>query len=67
MQNQEKSSIMLTVKDGFLVCPICRQNKKMQEITPDMYALRTPVYCRRCKSRMLVDVINGQCFESRSQ
>ena len=55
---------MLTVEDGYLICPVCRQNRKLQPVTPETRATRLPVYCRRCKHRIVVDIENGLCFES---
>lgn len=67
MQLQGKSDIMLTVRDGFLICPNCKQNKKLQVITPDMAGTDWPLYCRSCKHTTRVDVIDGQCYLSRSR
>lgn len=58
---------MLTVKDGYLVCPTCRRNKRLIQIQPDTKAERLRVYCRDCKTEHIVDIDRGQCFESRSQ
>ena len=58
---------MLTVKDGYLVCPTCRRNKRMMKINPDTVASRAVAYCRDCKTEHIVDIDRGQCFESRSQ
>lgn len=63
----ENSGIMLTVKDGWLSCPRCRRNKRLQRVTATMSAENFPVYCRDCKSEILIDIHRGQCFESRSQ
>ena len=67
LQTTPKHGRMLTVKDGYLVCPICRQNKRMMKINPDTSAHRAVAYCRRCKAEIIVDIDEGQCFESRSQ
>lgn len=55
------------MKDGFLVCPRCRRNKKVIRITPDTTAINLAVYCRYCKSEIRIDILEGQCFESQSQ
>ena len=67
MQSSGFHGKMLTVKDGYLVCPTCRRNKKLLRISPDTEAHRLPVFCRDCKNTHIVDIEQGQCFESRSQ
>lgn len=67
LQSQQKHGKMLTVKDGYLVCPICRRNKRLMKIASDTVASRVRVYCRDCKTEHIVDIELGQCFESRSQ
>lgn len=58
---------MLTVKNGFLVCPNCRRNKRLIQVQPDTRAERLRIYCRDCKTEIIVDIDRGQCFESRGQ
>ena len=68
---------MLTVNDGWLVCPSCeahkqlhpncKVNKRLMKINPDTVARRVVAYCRDCKTENIVDIEQGQCFESRSQ
>ena len=67
MSNQAFCGRLLTVKDGYLVCPVCKQNKRVHQITLDMYCIKMPCFCRRCKAEFKADVKEGQCFESRSQ
>ncbi len=67
MQPNANHDIMLTVRQGYLVCPHCRRNKRLIQIQPDTYAERLRVYCRDCKTETIVDIDQGQCFESRSQ
>ncbi len=61
---QAKSS-KLTVKEGYLVCPVCKRNRKLLQIDPATQAKHLVVYCRDCKSEIIVDIDEGQCFESR--
>lgn len=67
MQFQEKHGRMLTVKDGYLVCPNCRRNKRLMKVNPDTVATRVVAFCRDCKTENIVDIDQGQCYESRSQ
>lgn len=67
MQAQANHGRMLTVKDGYLECPRCRQNNRVMKIRPDTVARRAVAFCRRCKAEIIVDIDKGQCFESRSQ
>ena len=67
MQSKHKSVILAVKKDGFIACPICLRNKKLQRVPPDMAAQGLPVYCRDCKSEMILDIAKGQRVELRSQ
>ena len=67
MQAQTNHGKMLTVKDGYLICPTCRRNKRCMKINPDTVATRAVAFCRDCKTEHIVDIERGQCFESRSQ
>ena len=67
MQTNKNHGKLLTVKDGYLVCPICRRNKRVMRINPDTVATRVVAYCRDCNTESIVDIDRGQCFESRSQ
>lgn len=67
MQYQEKCARMLTVRDGYLVCPTCRRNKRLMKVNADTEAHNLIVYCRECKTEHIVDIVKGQSFESRSR
>lgn len=58
---------LLTVKNGWLVCPTCRRNRKLLHILPETTAEHLEVYCRDCKTSMTVDIAKGQSVERRSQ
>ena len=66
MQRQGKHGKILTVREGYLVCPVCR-NKHLMQIRPETVAFRVVAFCRNCKSENIIDIEQGQCFESRSQ
>lgn len=67
MQTQHFSDTMLTVRDGFLICPNCRSNKRLMKILPDTTATHVVAFCRICKAENIVDIDHGQCYESRSR
>ena len=67
MQNEYRSVILTVNKDGFIACPRCRRNKRLQRVPPDMVATNMVVYCRDCKSEMILDIARGQRVELRSQ
>lgn len=67
MQSQQKHGKLLTVKDGYLVCPYCRRNRKVKRIDAAEYGERILVYCRECRREFRIDIDEGQSFESRSQ
>lgn len=67
LQSKTKPVTLTVTKDGFLVCPRCLRNKKLQRIPPDMEAQGLPVYCRSCKSELILNIAKGQRVELRSQ
>lgn len=54
----------LNTKDGWLLCPSCRRRKVLQ-VRPDTTAKNLIVYCRDCRTETMVDIDQGQCFQSR--
>lgn len=57
---------LLTVRDGWLVCPHCR-NKRLLRVPITAAARGVPVWCAKCKHEIIVDIEQGRSFESRSQ
>jgi len=51
----------LNIKDGRIVCPICKQ-KTNQAVRADTQAHNLAVWCRTCKAVHLVNIENGQCY-----
>lgn len=51
LQTQGKSDILYNVRDGFLICPICRRNKRLLKISPETKAHGLIVYCRIAKMK----------------
>lgn len=58
--------IILTVRDDFVACPVCRRNKKLQRVPPDMVAENFPAYCPDCKHESILNIARGQRVELRS-
>ena len=68
MREGQKHGKLLTVRNGYLQCPStgCR-NRRLIQVPHDAFASRLVVYCRECKREFIVDMDEGQCFESRGQ
>lgn len=64
MRTTTEHGKLLTVKDGYVVCPVCKRNKKLLPILPDTSGQRIVAYCRLCKVRTIIDIEDGLCFES---
>ena len=62
MTNDIGRGRMYPTKDGFLLCPACRH--KLIRIEPDTKAAQLPVYCRKCRRYLTVNIDRGQCFQS---
>ena len=56
----------LAVKDGWVTCPVCRRNRRLIRITPETEAQALPVFCRDCKSEIILNIERGQSVERRS-
>lgn len=50
-----------------MACPVCRRNKRLLHVLPDTTAQNLELYCRDCKSRVQVNIAQGQSVERRSQ
>ena len=56
----------LTVKDGWVTCPVCKRNRRLLRIEQETVAKALPVFCRDCKSEIILDIDRGQSVERRS-
>ena len=56
----------LVVKDGWIVCPVCKRNRHLHRIMPDTEAKNLPVYCKDCKTELILNIARGQSVERRS-
>lgn len=66
MINSEKRAIILPTANGYLICPRCRMIKLIR-VREETVATRLQVYCRKCKRELIVDIHEGQCFESQGR
>lgn len=57
MQNANGSGI-LSVKNGFLICPYCQRNTI--RLKPETEAHELPVFCRNCKNEFFVEITRGR-------
>lgn len=60
MKNQSEHG-KLSIKDGLVVCPVCRQ-KTNQQVIPETRAENLALWCRHCKAVHLVKIDCGQCY-----
>ena len=60
MRTANESAKMI-VKDGYSVCPVCRQITN-QAVRPETKATSLQLWCRHCKAVHLVNIDSGQCF-----
>ena len=67
MQDNGVCGKLLTVRDGWLLCPSC--GHKVKRIDPTESADRVQVYCRarECKREFFIAIREGRCFESRGR
>ena len=49
-----KNDILLTAKNGWIICPAC--HKKIQRITPRTEAENLPIWCPRCRVEYTIDI-----------
>ena len=67
MQSSPKRGKLLPVTDGWLACPRCQRNRRLMRVNPDTYGRNIQLYCRICKSEIIVNIDKGECFESYGQ
>ena len=65
MQMSGKSDI-LRVTNGWLTCPVCKRNKRLLRVSPTTEAKDLRVWCKDCKSEIILDIARGQSVERRS-
>lgn len=65
MQNAKKPATIV-LKDGWITCPVCRRNRRLLRIEDSTEAQGLPVYCRDCKTEIILDISRGRSVERRS-
>lgn len=66
MQEQRNCG-KLIVKDGWVTCPVCRRNIHLVKIRPDTEARNLQIYCRVCRSEIVLNIEKGQCVKRQCQ
>ena len=56
----------LTVKDGWVTCPICKRNHRLLRVAPETEATGLPVFCRTCRSEVILNIERGQSVKRQS-
>ncbi|MCI9395102.1 MAG: hypothetical protein HFF35_10175 [Oscillospiraceae bacterium] len=56
----------LTVKDGWLICPNCKRNHRLLRVEPETQARGLPVYCRTCRTEIILNIDRGQSVKRQS-
>ena len=62
-----QNSARLAVKNGWISCPCCKRNHRLMRVLPETQARSLAVFCRDCKSTIILDIYQGQRVELRSQ
>lgn len=56
----------IVVKDGWITCPECGRNHRLLRITPETEANELPVYCRKCRREIVLNIKRGQSVKRQS-
>ena len=64
LQNVPKCGTMYAVKNGFIVCPVCRKTMHGIRVTAATSATALELRCTGCKTDFTLDIDRGQCFDS---
>ena len=57
----------LVVKDGWVTCPVCQRNKHLLRVWPDTEARNLQVYCRTCRTELILNIDKGQSVQRQCQ
>lgn len=62
MTNPQGRIKMTVIDNKYVQCPVCKRNHRLLEVTEPMVMYNVPVYCRKCGSRIIVDVVDGKVY-----
>nr|DAO54892.1 MAG TPA: cysteine-rich protein [Caudoviricetes sp.] len=62
-----QNSDRLSIKNGWISCPVCGRNHRLLRITDETEACSLPVYCRTCRSEIILNIAKGQSVKRQSQ
>lgn len=65
MQVEEKRG-KIPVVNGWITCPICKQNTRLLRVLTNTEATALPVFCRTCKHEVILDIAVGQSVKRQS-
>ena len=65
MQNHERCD-NIPVTNGWITCPVCRRNHRLLRIDDDTEAIGLPVYCRTCRTEIILTIEKGQSVKRQS-
>ena len=57
----------LVVENGWLICPNCNRNIHLLRIRPDTEARNLQVFCRGCRTEIVLNIGKGQCVQRQCQ
>lgn len=56
----------LDIRNGWITCPLCKQNHRLLRVHPETEARNLEVWCRYCKRAVILD-IQGQSLKGQSR
>ena len=62
-----QNSARLAVKNGWISCPGCKRSRRLMRVLPETQARSLEVFCRDCKSTIILDIDPAQRVALRSQ
>ena len=62
-----QNSARLAVKNGWISCPCCKRNHRLMRVLPETQARSLEVFCRDCKSTIILDIHKGMGGELHGQ
>lgn len=65
MQNLREPAKIETT-NGWITCPACRRNHRLLRISDETEAHDLPVYCRTCRTEIILDIARGQSVQRQS-